>query len=318
MSNLILETTEMRKVYSETLKELIKEDKNVYVLEADLSEAITTTSIGVDYPKNFVNCGIMEANMVGAASGLSLLGKIPFIHTFSPFATRRCYDQIFLSGAYAKTNIKILGSDTGITSQHNGGTHTSFEDVALMREIPEATVITATDSTMLKYLIREIKDIYGIHYITTIRKNAYKIYDENEKFEIGKGKVLKDGKDFTIISNGIMVAEALKAAEELEKQGVSVAVIDMFTIKPIDKDLIIEYAKKTGKIITAENHNVTGGLGSAVAEVLVEHYPIPMRKVGIEDRFGQVGTQEFLQKEYGLTAEKIIEKASEFALGGKL
>lgn len=318
MSNLILETTEMRKAYSETLKELIKEDKNVYVLEADLSEAITTTSIGVDYPKNFVNCGIMEANMVGAASGLSLLGKIPFIHTFSPFATRRCYDQIFLSGAYAKTNIKILGSDTGITSQHNGGTHTSFEDVALMREIPGATVITATDSTMLKYLIREIKDIYGIHYITTIRKNAYKIYDENEKFEIGKGKVLKDGKDFTIISNGIMVAEALKAAEELEKQGVSVAVIDMFTIKPIDKDLIIEYAKKTGKIITAENHNVTGGLGSAVAEVLVEHYPIPMRKVGIEDRFGQVGTQEFLQKEYGLTAEKIIEKASELALGGKL
>lgn len=318
MSNLILETTEMRKAYSETLKELIKEDKNVYVLEADLSEAITTTSIGIDYPKNFVNCGIMEANMVGAASGLSLLGKIPFIHTFSPFATRRCYDQIFLSGAYAKTNIKILGSDTGITSQHNGGTHTSFEDVALMREIPGATVITATDSTMLKYLIREIKDIYGIHYITTIRKNAYKIYDENEKFEIGKGKVLKDGKDFTIISNGIMVAEALKAAEDLEKQGVSVAVIDMFTIKPIDKDLIIEYAKKTGKIITAENHNVTGGLGSAVAEVLVEHYPIPMRKVGIEDRFGQVGTQEFLQKEYGLTAEKIIEKASELALGGKL
>ena len=313
MSNLILETLEMRKAYSETLKELIKEDKNVYVLEADLSEAITTTSIGNEYPDNFVNCGIMEANMVGVASGLSLLGKIPFIHTFSPFATRRCYDQIFLSGAYAKTNIKILGSDTGITSQHNGGTHTSFEDIALMREVPGATVITATDSTMLKYLLREIKDIHGIHYITTIRKNAYKIYDENEKFEIGKGKVLKDGKDLTIISSGIMVAEALKAAEELEKQGVSTAVIDMFTIKPLDKDLIIEYAKKTGKIITAENHNVLGGLGSAIAEVLVENYPIPMRRLGVEDRFGQVGTQDFLQKEYGLTAEKIIEKASELA-----
>ena len=313
MSNLILETTEMRRAYSETLKELIKEDKNVYVLEADLSEAITTTSIGDEFPNNFVNCGIMEANMVGVASGLSLLGKIPFIHTFSPFATRRCYDQIFLSGAYAKTNIKILGSDTGITSQHNGGTQTSFEDIALMREVPGATVMTATDSTMLKYLIREIKDIYGIHYITTIRKNAYKIYDENEKFEIGKGKVLKDGKDLTIISSGIMVAEALKAAEELEKQGVNVAVIDMFTIKPLDKDLIIEYAKKTGKIITAENHNVLGGLGSAIAEVLVENYPVPMRRLGVEDRFGQVGTQDFLQKEYGLTAEKIIEKASELA-----
>ena len=313
MSNLILETTEMRKAYSETLKELIKEDENVYVLEADLSEAITTTSIGVDYPNNFVNCGIMEANMVGVASGLSLLGKIPFIHTFSPFATRRCYDQIFLSGAYAETNIKILGSDTGITSQYNGGTHTSFEDMALMREVPGATVMTATDSTMLKYLIRKIKDIYGIHYITTIRKNAFKIYDENEKFEIGKGKVLKDGKDLTIISSGIMVSEALKAAEELEKQGISAAVIDMFTIKPLDKDLIIEYAKKTGKIITAENHNILGGLGSAIAEVLVENYPVPMRRIGVEDRFGQVGTQDFLQKEYGLTAEKIIEKASELA-----
>lgn len=314
MSNLILETLEMRKAYSETLKELIKEDKNVYVLEADLSEAITTTSIGDEYPNNFVNCGIMEANMVGTASGLSLLGKIPFIHTFSPFATRRCYDQIFLSGAYAKSNIKILGSDTGITSQHNGGTHTSFEDIALMREIPGSTVITATDSTMLKYLLREIKNIYGIHYITTIRKNAYKIYDENEKFEIGKGKVLKDGKDFTIIATGIMVAEALKAAEELEKQGINAAVIDMFTIKPIDKNLIIEYAKKTGKIVTAENHNVIGGLGSAVADVLVEHCPVPLKKVGVEDRFGQVGTQDFLQKEYGLTAEKIIEKVKEFAL----
>lgn len=311
MSNLVLETLEMRKVYSETLKELIKKDRNVYVLEADLSEAITTTSIGVDYPNNFVNCGIMEANMIGVASGLSLLGKIPFVHTFSPFATRRCYDQIFLSGAYARTNIKILGSDTGITSQHNGGTHTSFEDIALMREIPGATVITATDSTMLKYLICEIKDIYGIYYISTIRKNAYKIYGDNEKFEIGKGKVLKDGKDLTIICNGIMVAESLRASEELEKQGVSVSVIDMFTIKPLDKNLIIEYAKKTGKIITAENHNVIGGLGSAVAEVLVENCPISMRRVGVEDRFGQVGTQDFLQREYGLTAEKIIEKAKE-------
>lgn len=312
MSNLILENIEMRKVYSETLKELIEKDKNVYVVEADLSEAITTNTIGTDYPDNFVNCGIMEANMVGVASGLSLLGKIPFIHTFTPFATRRCYDQLYLSGGYAKTNIRILGSDTGIAAQYNGGTHTSFEDIALMREIPQATVMTATDSTMLKKLLYKIKDLYGIYYISTVRKITYKIYEETENFEIGKGKVLKDGNDLTIIATGIMVAEALKAAEELEKTGISVAVIDMFTIKPLDKDLIIEYAKKTKKIITAENHNILGGLGSAVAETLVENYPVPMKRVGVEERFGQVGTQDFLQKEYELTAEKIINKFKEF------
>ncbi|WP_349764143.1 transketolase C-terminal domain-containing protein [Fusobacterium sp. SYSU M8D902] len=311
MAKYELENQEMRKAYSSTLDEMINEDKRVFVLEADLSEAISTNSIAKTNKKNYINCGIMEANMIGVASGLSLVGDIPFVHTFSPFATRRDFDQIFLSGAYAKTNIKILGSDPGIYTQHNGGTHTSFEDIALMRTIPTATVLSISDTTMMKNILRQIKDIYGIHYLSAIRKGSYKVYNEDEKFEIGKGKVLREGKDITIIACGIMVVEALKAADILEKEGIDVTVIDMFTIKPIDKELVKKYSKLTKGIVTAENHNIIGGLGSAVAEVIVENTLVPMRRVGVEDRFGQVGTLDYLQKEYKLTAEEIVNKVKE-------
>lgn len=308
------ESRELRKVYSSTLAKMIAEDKRVYVLEADLSEAISTNLIAEECKDNYINCGIMEANMVGVAAGLSLLGKVPFIHTFSPFLTRRDFDQIFLSGAYAQNNIKLFGSDPGIYTQHNGGTHTSFEDIALMRTIPGCTVMAMTDSVMLEDILVQIKDIYGIHYFNGIRKNGYKVYEPGEKFEIGKGKVLRDGSDVTIIACGIMVVEALKAADELEKMGISAAVIDMFTIKPIDKDLIIEYAKKTKGFVTAENHNIYGGLGSAVAEVLVENCPKQLKRVGVEDRFGQVGTLDYLQEDYKLTSKAIIEKVKELNL----
>ena len=305
------EDIELRKVYSSTLKEMIEEDKRVYVLEADLAEAISTNTLAESCKENFVNCGIMEANMVGVASGLSLIGKVPFVHTFSPFITRRDFDQVFLSGAYAKTNIKLFGSDPGIYAQHNGGTHTSFEDIALMRTIPGAVVMSVTDSYMFKNLLKQVKDFYGIHYFSGIRKNAYQIYDENETFEIGKGKIVRDGKDVTIVACGIMVMEAVKAAEELEKDGISAAVIDMFTIKPIDKELIIKYAEKTKGFVTAENHNIIGGLGSAVAEVLVENCPKVLKRVGVQDRFGQVGTLDYLQEEYKLTSSEIIKKVKE-------
>lgn len=311
MAKYELENQEMRKAYSSTLDEMINEDKRVFVLEADLSEAISTNSIAKTNKKNYINCGIMEANMIGVASGLSLVGDIPFVHTFSPFATRRDFDQIFLSGAYAKTNIKILGSDPGIYTQHNGGTHTSFEDIALMRTIPTATVLSISDTTMMKNILRQIKDIYGIHYLSAIRKGSYKVYNDDEKFEIGKGKVLREGKDITIIACGIMVVEALKAADILEKEGIDVTVIDIFTIKPIDKELVKKYSKLTKGIVTAENHNIIGGLGSAVAEVIVENTLVPMRRVGVEDRFGQVGTLDYLQKEYKLTAEEIVNKVKE-------
>jgi transketolase len=311
MAKYELENLEMRKAYSSILDEMINEDKRVFVLEADLAEAISTNSIAKTNKDNYINCGIMEANMVGVASGLSLVGDIPFVHTFSPFVTRRDFDQIFLSGAYAKNNMKILGSDPGIYAQHNGGTHTSFEDIALMRTIPNAVVMSISDTTMMKNILRQVKDIYGIHYLSAVRKGSYKIYDENETFEIGKGKVLREGKDVTIIACGVMVVEALKAADMLHEEGIGATVIDMFTIKPIDKDLIVKYSKLTKGIVTAENHSVIGGLGSAVAEVLVENNPVPMRRVGVEDRFGQVGTLDFLQKEYKLTADEIVKKAKE-------
>jgi transketolase len=302
---------EMRQMYARTLVELAKGNPNVIALEADLMSAISTNKIVKEIPMQIINSGIMEANMIGVAAGLSLTGKIPYVHTFGQFATRRTFDQLFVSGAYAKTNIKILGSDAGVTAEHNGGTHMAFEDLGLVRLLPQATVYEVSDSTMLRYLLRKIEKEYGIHYIRTIRKNAVKLYDENEVFEEGKGKVLREGGDVTIIASGIMVAESLKAADLLYEEGIEATVIDMFSIKPIDKDLIVKYASKTGAVVTAENHNVIGGLGSAVAEVLSEHCPTKMRRIGVKEQFGQVGKLEYLKEFYKLTPKDIAAAAKE-------
>lgn len=306
-----LEQVEMRQMYAQTLVELAKGNPDVIALEADLMSAISTNKIVAQIPTQIINSGIMEANMMGVAAGLSLTGKIPYVHTFGQFATRRTFDQLFVSGSYAKTNIKILGSDAGVTAEHNGGTHMAFEDLGLVRLLPQATVYEVSDSTMLRYLLRKIEKEYGIHYIRTIRKNAVKLYDENEVFEEGKGKVLREGGDVTIIASGIMVAESLKAADLLYEQGIEATVIDMFSIKPIDKDLIVKYAAKTGAVVTAENHNVIGGLGSAVAEVLSEHCPTKMRRIGVKEQFGQVGKLEYLKEFYGLTPKDIVAAARE-------
>lgn len=306
-----LEQVEMRQMYARTLVELAKGNPNVIALEADLMSAISTDKIVKEIPTQIINGGIMEANMMGVAAGLSLTGKIPYVHTFGQFATRRTFDQLFVSGAYAKTNIKILGSDAGVTAEHNGGTHMAFEDLGLVRLLPQATIYEVSDSTMLRYLLRKIEKEYGIHYIRTIRKNAVKLYDENEVFEEGKGKVLRNGGDVTIIASGIMVAESLKAADLLYEEGIEATVIDMFSIKPIDKDLIVKYAGKTGAVVTAENHNVIGGLGSAVAEVLGEHCPTKMRRIGVKEQFGQVGKLEYLKEFYKLTPKDIVAAAKE-------
>ncbi|MBT2720875.1 MULTISPECIES: transketolase family protein [unclassified Bacillus (in: firmicutes)] len=306
-----LEKVEMRQMYANTLVELAKGNPNVIALEADLMSAISTNKIVKQIPTQIINSGIMEANMMGVAAGLSLTGKIPYVHTFGQFATRRTFDQLFVSGVYAKTNIKILGSDAGVTAEHNGGTHMAFEDLGLVRLLPNATVYEVSDSTMLRYLLRKIEKEYGIHYIRTIRKNATKLYDENEVFQDGKGKVLREGADVTIISSGIMVAESLKAADLLYEDGIEATVIDMFSIKPIDKDLIVKYASKTKAVVTAENHNVIGGLGSAVAEVLSEHCPTKMRRIGVKEQFGQVGKLEYLKEFYKLTQKDIAAAAKE-------
>ncbi len=300
---------EMRQVYTNTVLELAKSNPNFIALEADLMGSIGTNKIQKEIPNQLINCGIMEAHMVSAAAGMSLTGKIPFIHTFAQFATRRTFDQLFISAAYAKLNVKILGSDAGVTAEHNGGTHMPFEDIGLMRLIPDATVYEASDAAMLEYLLKDVVNEYGVHYIRTTRKTATKLYEKGETFPKGKGKVLREGNDVTIIASGIMVAESLKAAELLAEQGIEATVIDMYCIKPIDDELIVRYAKKTGAIVTAENHNVIGGLGSAVAEVLCEQCPTPLRRIGVKEQFGQVGQAEYLKEVYELTANDIVKAA---------
>ena len=302
---------EMRKVYSSKLAELMEKHNEIIALEADLMNAITTNKVQDKYPERVINCGIMEANMVGVAAGMSIAGKYPFAHTFTAFASRRCFDQLFMSGAYQKNNIKIIASDAGVTAVHNGGTHMSFEDMGIMRGLADTVVMEMTDAVMFENILEQLAIKDGFYWIRTIRKNAVTIYEKGSTFEIGKGNLLKDGSDITLIANGIMVSEALKAAEILEKEGKSAVVIDMFTLNPIDKELIEKYAQKTGKIVTCENHSVHNGLGSAVAEVIAETGNAKLRRIGIKERFGQVGTLEFLMNEYELTAEHIYKAALE-------
>jgi len=263
-----------------------------------------------DNPDKVINCGIMEANVIGVAAGLSLTGRQPFVHTFTAFASRRCFDQLFMAVDYQHNNVKVIASDAGVTACHNGGTHMSFEDMGIVRGLAHSVVMEMTDAVMFNDILHQLATLEGFHWVRTIRKQAPKIYDEGSTFTIGKGNVLRDGTDITLIANGIMVTEALKAAEQLAAQGVSAAVIDMFTLKPIDRELIEQYARKTGRIVTCENHSIHNGLGSAVAEVLVETVPVPMRRVGVKGRYGQVGTQDFLQTEYGLTAADIVQAAN--------
>ena len=307
------EEIEMRKVYCNTMIELANKNPNIIAIDADLINSSGMAPFMKAFPERTFNCGVQEANMMGVSAGLSITGKIPFAHTFGPFATRRCMDQVFLSCAYAKLNVKIIGSDPGVTAEYNGGTHMPFEDIAVMRCIPTVTIVEPSDSTMLKNIIEQISGIYGVHYVRLLRKSAIKIY-ESGSFEIGKAVKVKDGKDATIIASGIMLSESIKAAGVLKEEGISVRVLDMFTIKPIDKEAIMRAANETGAIVTAENHNVINGLYSAVAETIVELKPIPMEKVGVMDRFGQVGTMDYLKKIYKLTADDIVSAVKKVIL----
>lgn len=300
--------TAMRDVYCKTLIGLAEKDPKVVVLDADLAKSMGMVPFQKAFPDRFFDVGIQEANMIGVAAGLSATGKIPFAHSFAPFASRRCYDQVFLSCGYAKLNVRIVGSDPGITAAYNGGTHMPFEDMGIMRNIPDITILEPVDAAMLKDLVEQTADRYGVFYIRLLRKNAVRIYEEGSKFEIGKGVHLRDGRDATIIATGIMVEEALKAAELLEKEEISARVVNIFTLKPIDKEIIIKSARETGAIVTAENHNIINGLGSAVAEVLSENLPTPLERVGVKDLFGEVGPVDYLKKRYEMTAEDIAEK----------
>ncbi|MGE8203905.1 transketolase family protein [Heyndrickxia sp. NPDC080065] len=310
-----LDTIEMRQVYANTLKELAAADDRVIALEADLSSSMSTGRLKDEMPKQYVNVGIMEANMMGVAAGLAVTGRKPFVHSFGQFVTRRAFDQVFVSLAYAKLHAVLVGSDAGVTAEHNGGTHMTFEDMGLMREVPNAKVYEASDATQLAYLLRKAYREGGVNYIRTIRKNAVKLYEEGETFE--KAKVLKEGNDITIVASGILVAEALKAADQLAEKGIEATVIDMFSIKPLDVETLVNSAKQTGAVLTAENHNVNGGLGSAVAEALSENHPVPLYRIGVREKFGQVGKVDYLKEFYGLKAENIVQEAEKLVLRKK-
>lgn len=308
-SEIVQEKEEMRKAFCNVLMELAENNKDIVVLDADLMGAMGTKPFEAKYPEQTIDCGIQEANMIGVACGLSAVGKIPFAHTFAPFATRRVCDQVFMSGVYARNNVKIIGSDPGITAQINGGTHMPFEDMGIMRGLPEMTVLEPTDITMLKWMIREMAATYGMQYMRLVRKNCAKVYEEGSSFTMGKAAQLCDGKDVTIIASGYCVAEAYKAAKALEREGIGARVLNMFCWKPIDKDAIINAAAQTGAIVTAENHNVINGLGSAVAEVLVKNKPVPVEMIGAQDEFGEVGDIEYLSERFKLNASYIVEAA---------
>ncbi len=304
-----MDEIEMRDAYINELIRLAQQDERIVVLDADLMHSNNTYKFKEKFPDRGINVGVQEANMIGLAAGLSAVGKIPFAHTFTCFAARRDLDQIYISVAYARLNVKIMGTDPGIMATYNGGTHMCFGDMGIMREIPTMTVIEPTDSTMMKALVNQVAYTYGPFYVRVFRKKPLKIYEEGSTFEIGKGITLKEGKDLTIIASGIMVAEALKAAELLEKEGISARVVNIFTLKPIDKELILKCAEETGAIVTAENHNFINGLGSAVAEVLAENFPTPMERVGIHDMFGEVGDAEYLKKRFHLSSEDVVESS---------
>jgi transketolase len=298
----------MRAVYCETLMDMAEKDGRVVSLDADLMNSMGMKPFQQKFPERTFNCGVQEADMIGIAAGLSATDKVPFAHTFGPFASRRCFDQIFISAAYAQLNVRIIGSDPGITAAFNGGTHMPFEDMALLRTVPGATILEPADCVMLEDLLRQVKDLYGVFYIRLLRKEPMMIYEPGSKFEIGKGVTLRDGSDVTLITSGFLIPDTLEAADMLAKQGISARVVNIFTWKPIDTELITKCAGETGAIVTVENHGIVGGLGSAVAEVLVENAPVPMERIG-SDRFGEVGPVDYLKKAFHMTADDITEKA---------
>lgn len=299
----------LRETYVDLLIEYAKKDDRIVILEADLSKAAGTNRFTAEFPERTVNVGIAEANMISVAAGMNAMGKIPFTHTFTAFASRRCCDQVTLSVAYAGLNVKMMGSDPSVTAELNGGTHMSMEDISILRNIPGMTIYEPVDSAQLRKIFPQILNLETPTYTRLLRRNAVRVFDDNEEFTLGKGKLIREGSDLTIFCSGIEVAESIKAANTLHEQGIEAEIINIHTVKPLDKDCVIASAKKTGAVVTAENHSVIGGLGSAVAETLGTNAPTPMQMVGIQDHFGEVGFTDFLMEKYHLLEKDIVEAA---------
>lgn len=300
-------TKSIRSAYGKTLVELGKENKDIVVLDADLACSTQTAMFGKEFPERFFNMGIAEQDMMATAAGLASQGKTPFASTFAMFATGRTYDQIRNSICYPQFNVKIVATHGGITVGEDGASHQALEDVALMRNLPHMTIIVPADCKECEEAIKYAATHNGPMYIRIARTNVPDIFDENYKFDL-KGKILREGKDVTIVTNGETLAEVIECANILAQHGIEAQIIHLPVVKPIDSDIIIAGARKTGFVVTVENHSVIGGIGSAVCEVLSEKLPTPVYRIGINDEFGQSGEQRQLMEFYGLTAEKLAEK----------
>lgn len=306
-----------RDAYGKTLVELGKVNKDIVVLDADLSGSTKTGLFGKAYPDRFFNMGVAEQDMISTAAGLASCGKIVFASTFAVFGSGRAWDQIRVSVAYTRSNVKIVVTHGGITTGEDGATHQANEDIAIMRVIPNMTVIVPADAVETELVINNLVKEYGPAYVRLSRASTPIIYkDNNYDFKIGKAVQMRQGKDLTIIACGIMVNMALDAAEELEKKGISARVINMHTIKPLDRHAVVNCAKETGAIVTAEEHSIIGGLGGAVAEVVSETCPVPIIRVGIKDMFGESGSPKDLLEKYGLTPAELV-KASQNVVNRK-
>ncbi len=300
-----------RDAYGKALVSLGAENSDVVVLDADLSKSTKTADFAKNYPERFFNMGIAEQNLMGTAAGLAAAGKIPFASTFAVFATGRAFEQIRNSIAYPKLNVKIAATHAGITVGEDGGSHQAIEDVAIMRSVPNMTVLVPADGEETRQIIKAAAQYQGPVYIRMGRLDVPLLFDENYRFEIGKANILREGSDVAIMANGIMVALAMEAAEELSLAGISVSVVNVASVKPLDVSTLIQVAQKTKAVVSAEEHNIIGGLGSAIAEVLAENAPTPMVRVGLKDTFGESGRPQELLEKYGLTKASLIKAVYE-------
>jgi transketolase len=295
----------MRDAFGDALVELGSSNKNVVVLGADTTGSLKSAAFGTRYPERFFNLGIAEQNLIGVAAGFALAGKVAYAGTYAIFVPGKCVDQIRNNVAYPNLNVKIICSHGGISVGPDGASHQQVEDIAIMRSIPNMRVVVPSDAVSAKVIVKSIADIQGPFYVRLARPSTPVVYDDGFDYKFGRGMVLREGGDAAIFATGILVPEAVKAAESLKSKGISATVVDLHTIKPLDVDLITKYAKKCGYLVTAEEHNMLGGMGSAVAEVVVENYPVPLRRVGVRDTFGESGEATELLEKYGLRAANI-------------
>ena len=299
---------EMRAVYAACLAELMEKDRHVCIVDADLGKASGTLSLRAKFPEQSFDCGVAEQNMASIAAGLSSYGFKPWIETFTPFATRRICDQIAISISYAKRNVKIVGTDPGISAELNGGTHMSMEDIGVLRSIPGMVIFEPVDEVQLRAAMPVLNAYDGPVYVRLFRKQTPVVFGEDYKFDLFKADIIKAGRDLTIFVSGMLTADAVEAGKQLAAEGIDAEIINVHTIKPIDKETVVASARKTGAVLTVENHNVIGGLHSAVLEALAEE-TIPVCAVGVQDRFGEVGKLPYLREAMGLTVENIVNTA---------